>query len=312
MHAVPATFLSYAQNREDVVLWRALRHVENGRYVEVGANDPSLYSISRGFYEQGWSGITVEPLEEFVELHRRERPRDHQVRAAVTDADTDEVVLHRFPGTGLSTLDADVSAQHLADGREGDEVRVPARRLDDVLTEGTQSWADREIHFLVVDVEGAEPVVLRSLDLERWRPWVVVIESTAPLSTEQTHQEWEPLLLDHGYEYTFFDGLSRFYVAREHADLKPALSYPACPHDVYDTAHDKQQRELVEELTEEVIRWRADALSRWAWAVDAAVTAAEPDEARVAALRAEIEAMRQTLSWRVTAPLRAVRKVLPR
>jgi hypothetical protein len=31
-------FISYAQNYEDVILWRALRHVEKGFYVDVGAS----------------------------------------------------------------------------------------------------------------------------------------------------------------------------------------------------------------------------------------------------------------------------------
>ena len=29
-------FISYGQNSEDVVLWRALRDIENGFYVDVG------------------------------------------------------------------------------------------------------------------------------------------------------------------------------------------------------------------------------------------------------------------------------------
>ena len=33
-------FQSFAQNFEDVILWRALGHVTNGRYVDVGAADP--------------------------------------------------------------------------------------------------------------------------------------------------------------------------------------------------------------------------------------------------------------------------------
>ena len=33
-------FISYAQNYEDVILWRALRDVEHGFYVDVGAADP--------------------------------------------------------------------------------------------------------------------------------------------------------------------------------------------------------------------------------------------------------------------------------
>ena len=42
------TFISYAQNFEDVMLWRALKHVEKGFYVDVGAQDPVVDSVSLG------------------------------------------------------------------------------------------------------------------------------------------------------------------------------------------------------------------------------------------------------------------------
>ena len=54
-------FISYAQNFEDVILWRALKHVENGFYIDIGAQDPVIDSVSRGFYEKGWRGLHVEP-----------------------------------------------------------------------------------------------------------------------------------------------------------------------------------------------------------------------------------------------------------
>ena len=54
-------FVSYAQNREDVVLYRALGHISGGRYVEVGANDPIADSVTYAFYERGWSGIEALP-----------------------------------------------------------------------------------------------------------------------------------------------------------------------------------------------------------------------------------------------------------
>jgi len=52
---------SYAQNFEDVILWRALKHVERGCYVDIGAWDPVIDSVSLAFYEQGWRGLHVEP-----------------------------------------------------------------------------------------------------------------------------------------------------------------------------------------------------------------------------------------------------------
>ena len=45
-------FISYAQNFEDVILWRALNHVENGFYVDVGAMDPTEHSVTKAFYNE--------------------------------------------------------------------------------------------------------------------------------------------------------------------------------------------------------------------------------------------------------------------
>lgn len=311
-------FVSYAQHGEDVVLHRALRNVAAGRYVEVGANDPEALSISKAFYDLGWSGVTVDPVDTYADRHASARPRDTFVRAAVTDRDVAEVVLHQFDGTGLSTIDAGIAERHRSTGREPVEVRAPARRLDDILTDAGLQPHD-PVHFLVVDTEGAEAEVLASLDLTVWRPWVLVVESTAPLTTEQTHHAWEPRLLEHGYEFCLFDGLSRFYVASERADaLRDALSYPACPLDEYVTAEVAHLQSALEESTAaraqirgELVRWRGRALTAWAAPAEAAASASEVTHLRgvVENLAGELEAVRRTTSWRVTAPLRAVRRV---
>src|SRR5215470_12416094 len=54
------SFISYAQNYEDVMLWRALKHIDQGFYIDVGANDPDIDSVTKAFYERGWRGINVE------------------------------------------------------------------------------------------------------------------------------------------------------------------------------------------------------------------------------------------------------------
>ena len=54
--------ISYAQTREDVLLWRALHNVDRGFYIDVGAHDPTALSVTRAFYDHGWHGIDVENL----------------------------------------------------------------------------------------------------------------------------------------------------------------------------------------------------------------------------------------------------------
>ncbi|WP_024287607.1 FkbM family methyltransferase [Cellulomonas sp. KRMCY2] len=304
-------FHSYAQNNEDVVLWRALRDVSVGRYVEVGANHPLIDSVSRAFYDRGWSGITVEPVPYFAELQRAERPRDLLVEAAIGTTDG-EITLHLVPGTGLSTVVDAVSVMHASEGIDHVDVTVPSKRLDDVLSES--GWSpDDDLHFMLVDVEGAEQDVLASVDLTRWRPRVLVVEATAPNAPISTHEAWEPAVLSAGYQLCLFDGVSRFYVADERADeLRPALSYPACAHDNFISRPLLTAQQEREELRGQAAHWRTVALTAWADAVQEASTHASgvSNGAEFDALHAQVAAMEATLSWRVTAPLRAVRRAI--
>ena len=334
-------FVSHAQNGEDVVLWRALQGVESGRYVDVGANHPVHDSVTKAFYDRGWSGLSVEPVAAFAAALREARPRDVVAEVAVTDTDGGEVVLHAFADTGLSTLRDEYVRDAVGAGHALTEVRVPTRRLDSLVAE---HLADAEVHFCKVDVEGAEAQVLASVDLTAWRPWVLVVEATRPNSTEGTHAEWEPGVLAAGYRSCLFDGLSRFYVAEEHADLAPALSYPACVLDGAVTAellaarselahlqhvHHETVQELerlrgqlgrvgelereVATLRSELVRWRGQVLERWAAATGGDSPGAGGAGGEEATrLHAEIAAMRRTLSWRVTRPLRSVRALQKR
>lgn len=312
----PPTFASYGQNGEDVVLWRALGNVGTGRYVDVGANDPKVFSVSMGFYNRGWSGITIEPDPEFAQMHRDQRPRDRMVEAVITPKDGDTVRFHLVDGTGLSTLDAGIARAHAGNGYDTHTVEVPSRRLDAILEEA--GWEGLDIHFMTIDTEGSERGVLESVDLRVWRPWVLVIEATAPLSTESTRGEWEDLVVSAGYQFCLFDGVSCYYVAEERAAaLCHALSYPACAHDDYTK---REYRELesraqsVPELVQQVSSWRAQAVTRWASAVAASAEAERLDHqlrqseqahrAEIDGLCGYIEGMHRSTSWRVTKPLR--------
>ena len=77
------TMISYAQNFEDVVLWRALKNVKNGFYIDVGANHPIGGSVTKWFYEQGWSGINIEPVKSFYDKLCRDRKRDINICKAL-------------------------------------------------------------------------------------------------------------------------------------------------------------------------------------------------------------------------------------
>ena len=277
------TFISHAQNREDVMLWRALGSVVQGFYVDVGANHPSHDSVTRAFYERGWSGINIEPLQEHFEELCLDRPRDINLQVAA-GAQEGEVDLYDSEVRGLATASAEVAQARLDAGGDVRVCRVPVRRLDAILAEHVQG----QIHFLKIDVEGFEDAVLSGLDLERWRPWVVVVEATKPNSQEQ-ELGWEPKLTGARYNCVWFDGLNRYYLAHERMELARHFGSPPSVFDGYVPAEQERLRLALEAAQAEL---------------DAYTKSFKELSLRSAHQQREIEGMLNSRSWLITRPLR--------
>ncbi|MGH2717056.1 MAG: hypothetical protein ACRDJU_00545 [Actinomycetota bacterium] len=67
--------ISYAPNREDVLLARVLR-ADSGFYIDIGAGDPANGSLTRHFHERGWHGINVAASPEHRTQLAAARPAD--------------------------------------------------------------------------------------------------------------------------------------------------------------------------------------------------------------------------------------------
>lgn len=286
--------VSYAQNYEDIMLWRALKDIDAGFYIDIGANDPVADSVTKLFYDRGWSGINVEPLAEHYNDLCRERPRDKNVQCAV-GAEAGTLSLWVPEVRGWATASADAQQLHEQSGVEGVIVDVPQRTLANIC----RDYAAPEIHFLKVDVEGMEAAVLQGNDWQRFRPWVVVVEATRPGSPEQCHDVWESLILEAGYTLVYNDGLNRFYVASEHAELAEKFRVPPNVFDAFVRSSEVALEDALAKARVQIVETKFREREAWQH-----VEALRGIEARATELHEAVEAMRGSLSWRITAPLR--------
>ena len=212
---------SYAQNFEDVMLWRVLGHIPNGFYIDAGAQHPVVDSVTKAFYEQGWRGVHIEASEYYATLVRADRPDEMVLQAALSDK-AGLLTFYEIPDTGLSTGDAAIAEHHRAAGFNVVETVANCITLADVFAQIGQ----RDIHWLKIDVEGMEAQVVAGWGNSPARPWVLVVESTYPNSQVETHQAWEGMLLAYGYIHVYFDGLSRYYVLACKYDLGQKFNTP--------------------------------------------------------------------------------------
>jgi len=335
------SFISCAQNYEDVMLWRALKHIKKGFYIDVGAYSPSSDSVTKLFYDASWRGINIEPNPIFVTPYSDERKEDINLSVAVSSEDG-EAEMFFVSNPGLSSLNQEIAEGHSKLGWEASPSVVNVKTLTSICTE---YCLDKEIHFLKIDIEGFEKQALQGNDWGKFRPWVIVVEATLPMSQVENYKEWESILFDANYLFAYADGLNRFYVSKEHKELLPAFKYPPNVFDEFKLIATEQaevkaeqaevkaeqaevkaeQAEVKAEQAEvkaeqaEVKAEQAEAKAEQAEAkteqaevkaeqaeakAEQAEAKAEQAEAKAEQLHAELKATLLSHSWRITAPLR--------
>lgn len=196
--------ISYAQNREDIILSGFFDNDENGFYVDVGAEHPTNLSVTKLFYDKGWNGINIEPIRREYKLFEKERPRDINLNIGIANKEGN-LSFREYEGSGYSTFSEVEKKNHLLDKE------LTVKKFKDYLVNVVplknvfKKYKISSIQFIKIDVEGFEYEVLKSNDWEKYRPEVICIEAN------HINDDWRPFLKKQKYKMVFFDGLNEYY-----------------------------------------------------------------------------------------------------
>ena len=214
--------ISYSQNFEDILLYRVFREKKEGLYVDVGAFDPMIDSVTKHFYDLGWNGINIEPAKEQFLKFVEERPKDINLNIAISNKEGELELLVPLMGKGCASL-SENNIEELKETETGKTItenilreKVKVQTLNQVLEIHARN---KTIDFLKIDVEGLEKQVLEGLDLQTYKPTILLIEATKPCTQIPSHDEWEYLVLNADYKFVYFDGLNRWYIHQTNFDL---------------------------------------------------------------------------------------------
>jgi FkbM family methyltransferase len=172
---LPVDRKSYSASGADCIVQSILRDVKSGTYIDIGANHPKLDNNTYYFYEKGWSGLAVDPNMDFDVMWKHERPLD-KFEPVVVSLEEGVFNYYKFPDSTLNGIDETQMTRYSK--RFPIEEIVVEKRLGKTLDNLRSLYlAKKEIHFLSIDVEGAELDILSGANLRAWKPGVILIET---------------------------------------------------------------------------------------------------------------------------------------
>lgn len=203
---------SYSQFWEDRLIDRVVIN-KIGSYVDVGAGSPVWASNTYLFYKRGWQGVTVEPILFNYIMQKLIRRRDLQIRALVTDTQTQMDFYQLWPWE-LSTTIQETAKSRISEGA----TLIRKEKIDCIsLSEIYGANPISRPAILSIDVEGAELEVLQSNNWKQFIPDLICIEElTSPIQSSTIRE----FLEGQGYRLQAHNGVSSIYVWLDSTCLK--------------------------------------------------------------------------------------------
>ena len=167
--------LYFSQTGEDVIIKTLLNHKRNGFYIEVGCNDPIINSNTFDLYlNYGWRGICIDANIKTLTRFKKIRSFDYVINAAISDIE-EEVQFFISKESLVSTIDQDFRNEWKEDwALDSNITKIFTHKLDSIIYD--LKIQIPEIDLLIIDVEGHDFQVLKSINLTLHRPKLIVVE----------------------------------------------------------------------------------------------------------------------------------------
>lgn len=180
-------YLSFSQSGEDRIALFILKHqfgLTDLNYLDVGANHPTELSNTYLFYLEGFKGVLVEPDPDLARALSKARPKDTVLNKAVAVNETDDLDFYLMEPHTLNTFsekEVKLYQEHYKGVKVRDTIKVATTQLSAVIDEHFSAGLD----FLSIDIEGLDYDILEKLNLKKYRPKVLCVETMIYLKDKQ-------------------------------------------------------------------------------------------------------------------------------
>lgn len=165
---------SYSQTGEDVIasVIFELLGVENGNYIDIGANHPIKFNNTFHFYEKGWRGYNIEPIQSHINTFNKIRPQDTNILTGIAPK-SQMIDFYIMQPDTLSTFDPKMVEQYISQGYKiRKKKKIEFFSIEDLIKKINIDSLD----LLNVDIEGKASFIIEDFIKINLRPKVIIIE----------------------------------------------------------------------------------------------------------------------------------------
>ena len=190
---------------EDVFVRRFFRKTSKGFYVDVGAYHPIKGSLTYDLYKNNWTGINLDLSKISIDLFKISRPKDINLRAAVTDFDGKTFFYENSPINQQNSLIGNSNAK---------KIEIDCYKLNTIL----ENHKIQKVDYLNVDAEGNDFKVISTFDFKKYKPSLVSIEYNDYNFENLMDSDLNILMEKNDFKIVSKFGVTCFYAHKENID----------------------------------------------------------------------------------------------
>ena len=158
----------FSQFGEDKIIRELIKpNYKNGFYVDVGCYHPKKHSNTYLLYkEKKWNGINIDIELDKINAFKLSRPGDENICSPISNKKS-YVKTVKYQNFGIGS--------HVIKSSKYSKYSFLTKTLDEVLLKS--KYKNRQIDLLNIDVEGTDFKALKSLNLKKYKPKIIIIET---------------------------------------------------------------------------------------------------------------------------------------
>ncbi len=166
-----------SQDKEDLFIKNFFKKKNKGIYLDIGCFNPLLWNNTYLLYKKGWGGINVDIQKINIDLFNIARPGDINICCALYDRKK-FLDLYNLKGENNSAV-MTIDKSHAEKMKFLFKKKIIKKKIEtftfsEIIKKHNIKF--RNIDFLNIDTEGSDFNVLKSINIQKYKPKLICIE----------------------------------------------------------------------------------------------------------------------------------------